>query len=168
MTLRLTLGCDPGQSGCVAALADGEPAGFIDMPTMPRKAGGHEINAAALAAKIRGVLMQHPGAHVLAVVEQVSAMPGQGVSSMFRFGQSDGVLRGVLGALGIAYIEANPVRWKNHYGLRGQEKDAARTLAIRRFPSVAGELARKKDQGRADAILMALWAESTEQAARAA
>ncbi|MEG3193572.1 hypothetical protein SNE32_15145, partial [Lysobacter sp. D1-1-M9] len=63
MTLRLTLGCDPGQTGCVALLADGEPAGFIDMPTMPRAAGGHEVNAASLAAQLRDALQAHPGAH---------------------------------------------------------------------------------------------------------
>ncbi len=168
MTLRLTLGCDPGQTGCIAALADGEPAGFIDMPTMPRNAGGHEINAAALAAQLREMLQAHAGAHVFAVLEQVGSMPGQGLASTFRFGQSDGVLRGVLGALGIGYLTVAPVRWKNHYGLKGQEKDAARSLAIRRFPSVAQQLARKKDGGRADSLLIALWGESTEKATRAA
>lgn len=168
MTLRLVLGCDPGQSGCVALLVDGEPAGFIDMPTMPRAAGGHEVNAAALAAQIRGELMKHRGAYVVAVVELVGSMPKQGLASTFRFGQSDGILRGVLGALGIGYITVAPVKWKGHYGLKGQEKDAARTLAIRRFPCVAEQLARKKDGGRADALLLALWAHSTEQHARAA
>lgn len=168
MTLRLTLGCDPGQTGCIALLADGEPAGFIDMPTMPRRAGGQEINAAALAEHLRDHLRRHPGANVFGVLEQVGSMPRQGVASTFRFGQSDGVLRGVLGALGIGYIEVSPVKWKGHYGLKGQEKDAARALAIRRFPSVAMQLAKKKDQGRGDALLIALWGESTEQAARAA
>ncbi len=168
MTLRLVLGCDPGQSGAIAVLADGEPAGFIDMPTMPRKAGGFEVNAASLAAQLRGVIQQHRGAHVMAVVEQVGSMPGQGLASTFRFGQSDGILRGVLATLGIGYITVSPVKWKGYYGLKGQEKDAARTLAIRRFPSVAGELARKKDGGRADALLIALWAHGTEQHARAA
>lgn len=168
MTLRITLGCDPGQTGCIAVLADGQPAGFIDMPTMPRKAGGHEINAAALAMQLREALRGHPGADVFAVVELVGSMPGQGLASTFRFGQSDGILRGVLGALGIGYITVAPVRWKNHYGLKGQEKDAARTLAIRRFPTAALQLARKKDGGRADALLIALWGESTEQASRAA
>jgi len=174
MTLRLVLGCDPGQSGAIAVLADGEPTGFIDMPTMPRKAGGHEVNAASLAAQLRGILQQHRGAHVMAVLELVNAMPpkvrgrSQGISSAFRFGQSDGILRGVLAALGIGYITVSPVKWKNHYGLTGQDKDAARTLAIRRFPSVADRLARKKDGGRADALLIALWAHGTEQHARAA
>lgn len=168
MTLRLTIGCDPGQSGALALLADGEPAGFIDMPTMPRKAGGFEVNGASLAAQIRCALMKHPGANILAVVEQVGSMPGQGLASTFRFGQSDGILRGVIATLGIGYITVAPVKWKNHYGLKGQEKDAARALAIRRFPAIAEELARKKDCGRADALLIALWGHSTEQHARAA
>lgn len=168
MTLRLIIGCDPGQSGCLALLADGEPAGFIDMPTMPRAAGGEEVNAAALAAQVRGLLHMHHGAHVLGVLEQVGSMPGQGLASTFRFGQADGVLRGVLGALGIGYVTVAPVRWKNHFGLKGQKKDAARALAIRRFPSIAEQLARKKDCGRADAILIALWAANTEAHARAA
>jgi crossover junction endodeoxyribonuclease RuvC len=168
VTLRLIIGCDPGQSGCLALLADGEPAGFIDMPTMPRAAGGNEVNAAALAAQLRGLMHKHTGAYLLAVVEQVSAMPGQGVTSMFRFGQSDGVLRGVLGALGVPHIEVHPTKWKNHFGLKGQPKDAARTLAIRRFPAIAEQLARKKDCGRADSLLLALWAANTEAHAKAA
>jgi crossover junction endodeoxyribonuclease RuvC len=182
MTLRLTLGVDPGQSGAIAALADGVPAGFIDMPTKDRKAGGEEIDAPKLAAAIRGIVMQHPGAYVYAVLEQVSAMPGQGGSSMFRFGQSDGVVRGVLGALGILTIEVHPATWKKRLGLvekreRGHKvtpaekreaKNLARLMAVRLYPQVAEQLARKKDIGRAEAALIARWAELTEQIARAA
>lgn len=166
--MRLIIGCDPGQTGCLALLADGEPAGFIDMPTMPRAAGGNEVNAAALAAQVRGLLHMHQGADMLGVVELVGSMPGQGLASTFRFGQSDGILRGVLGAMGIGYITVAPVKWKNHFGLKGQPKDAARSLAIRRFPGVAQQLARKKDGGRADALLLALWAANTEAHAKVA
>jgi len=168
MTHRLVLGIDPGQTGAVAALADGAIACFIDMPTMPRKAGGHEVSGAQLAAKLRGVLQAHSGAYVLAVLEQVHAMPKQGGTSGFRFGQSDGIVRGVLGALGIGWIEVPPQMWKRHLRLTGCDKDAARTLAIQRFPEHADKLARKKDVGRSDALLMAVWAEATEQVARAA
>jgi hypothetical protein len=168
VTLRLTLGCDPGQTGCIALLADGEPAGFIDMPTMPRAAGGREIVASVLASRLREALRAHPGAAVLAVCEQVSSMPKQGLASTFRFGQSDGILRGVLGALGIGFMQVPAQTWKRHFRLTGQPKDAARALAIRRFPSAADQLARKKDGGRGDALLIALWAETTEQAARLA
>jgi crossover junction endodeoxyribonuclease RuvC len=163
-TFRLTLGVDPGQSGAIAAIADGEPAGFIDMPVLTRKAGGQIVDGARLAAELRALIQRHPGAHITAAVEQVSAMPGQGVSSMFRFGQADGIVRGVLGALGIGLVEVQPVTWKKRMRLIGADKDAARTQAIQRFPSLAAPLARKKDIGRADALLIALWACLTEQA----
>lgn len=168
MTLRLTLGIDPGQTGALAALADGRPVAFVDMPTMTRKAGGQQIDAQALAARIRELLADHPGAYPFAALEQVSAMPGQGVTSMFRFGQADGAVRGVLGALGIGFIEVQPQTWKRYLRLTGADKDAARTLAIQRYPEAAEYLRRKKDVGRADALLIATWAVLTEQVARAA
>lgn len=168
MTNRLVIGIDPGQSGALALLADGEFAGFRDMPTIPRKAGGEEVSGAQLAAILRGCQTPHLGAYVVAVIEKVGAMPGQGVSSAFRFGQSDGVVRGALGACGIGFIEVAPVKWKNRFALVGQDKDAARAYVIKRFPGAAVELVRKRDGGRADALLIALWAHETEQIARAA
>lgn len=163
MTLRLTIGIDPGQTGCIAAIADGQPAGFIDMPTVPRRAGGLQVDAATLAASLRGLMHAHSGAYIQAVIEQVNAMPKQGGSSIFRFGQSDGIVRGVLGALNIGYIEVPPQVWKRYLRLTGSDKDAARTHVIQRYPHLAAQLARKKDVGRADALLIALWAELAEQ-----
>ena len=93
-------------------------------------------------------------------------MRGQGVSSTFRFGQADGVVRGVLGALGIGSIEVHPQVWKRYLRLTGMDKDAARTYVIERYPELAEQLKRKKDVGRADALLIGLWAEITEQVAR--
>lgn len=168
MTQRLILGVDPGQSGAIAALADGAPVGFIDMPTRERKAGGLMIDGTRLAAELRGLRQHHPGAYTFAVVEQVSAMKGQGVTGMFRFGQADGIARGVLEALGIPLIEVHSSTWKRYLQLTGEEKDAARLLALSRFPGLAAVLARKKDIGRADALLIALWAELTQQVGIAA
>jgi hypothetical protein len=168
MTMRLTLGVDPGQTGAIAMLADGAWTGFIDMPISTRKAGGHEINGAQLAASLRGVLQQHAGAYVMGVLEAVSAMPKQGVTSSFRFGESFGVVKGVLSALGIGYILVPAQMWKKHLRLTGCEKDAARTLVIQRFPECAENMKRKKDVGRADALLLAHYAEITEQVAKAA
>jgi crossover junction endodeoxyribonuclease RuvC len=174
MTNRLILGVDPGQTGAVFALADGLPAGFVDMPLTPRKAGGFEISGALLARHLRALLAQHPGAYCMAVLERVHAMPQQGVSGSFRFGQADGIVRGVLGALGVGFLEVQPEKWKRHFGLTKREseeqadKDRARGYALQRFPYLADELARKKDVGRADALLIALWAHATEQIARAA
>jgi crossover junction endodeoxyribonuclease RuvC len=162
MTFRVVIGCDPGQSGALALLADGQPAGFIDMPTMARAAGGNEVNAAELAASLRGVMHSHRGAYIIAIVEAVSAMPGNGASSMFRFGESFGVLKGVLGALSIPYQLVHPQTWKRKLTLIGSDKDAARTMAIRLFPQIAMDLARKKDIGRADALLVARYGELIE------
>lgn len=168
MTLRVTIGIDPGQTGALAVLADGVFAAFVDMPTVSRAAGGLQIDATTLAASLRGIFGAHPGAHVFAVLEQVGAMPKQGVTSTFRFGESFGVVLGVLGALGIPHMQVRPDRWKRYLQLTGQEKDVARTLAIQRHPAAAMHLHRKKDVGRADALLIATWAEITEQVARAA
>lgn len=173
MTLRVTIGIDPGMSGAIAIFADGAPVSVHDMPVMERRAGGQQVNAAELASLLRGILREHPGAYIVAVLEQVNAMPsipgangerrGMGSSSAFRFGESYGVVRGVIGALGIGLIHALPRTWKQRMGLTGTEKDVARTSAIERWPAMAGQLARKKDIGRADALLIAAWSELAEQ-----
>lgn len=169
MTNRLILGVDVGQTGAIAVFADGEPAHVIDMPTRARKAGGFEIDAGALAAALRGVRQMHSGASTLAVVERVSARPGQGVSTMFRFGQSDGKVRGVLETLGIPIVNVEATKWKRHHGLLGTDKDAARLHALFLWDErVAEYLKRKKDCGRADALLIGAWAVATDQVARAA
>lgn len=177
MTMRLTIGIDPGMSGAIAFIADGVPIAVHDMPVMERRAGGQQVNAAELAALLRGTFHAHAGAYIVAVLEQVNAMPsipgadGQrrqmGSSSAFRFGESYGVVRGVIGALGIGLIHAYPQTWKKRMGLSGADKDVARTAAIERWPAMSAALARKKDVGRADALLIAAWAELTEQVAAA-
>ena len=176
MTFRVTLAIDPGLSGAIAILADGEPDRLIDMPTVERNIGtGRAIDAQELPALLRGIFQQYPGADVQAFVEYVNAMPGKdeggvrtrgmGASSAFRFGEGYGVIKGVLGALGIRWQLVFPQKWKAHHGLLKQEKDAARMHAIIIAPRMAAQLARKKDGGRADALLIALWAHQTEAAA---
>jgi hypothetical protein len=157
MTLRITIGVDPGQSGAVAYLEDGDLRAVFDMPTVPRRTGGHQVEPSQLASVVRSIRGLHPGAHVVCIVEQVGAMPGQGVSSMFRFGDSYGVIRGVLGALGIPIVHAPPATWKKALQLTGADKDLARTRAIETWPARAEDFRRKKDVGRADAALIALW-----------
>lgn len=167
MTLRVTFGIDPGLSGAVATLVDGEPGPVLDMPVV-QVGDWREVDAAALAAWIRGVRAQHPGADFSACVEKVSARPGDGGTSAFRFGEGYGQIKAVLGVLGIPYSRAIPAVWKRHMGLLGTEKDAARQLALVRFPDAAHLLQRKKDNGRADALLLALWHENTQLQGRAA
>lgn len=161
MTYRLTIGVDVGLSGAIAILADGDFCDVADMPTAGRgKAGRQCVNSAQLAAYLREHVAAHPGASVLAAVEQVGAMPGQGVSSIFRFGQSYGCVLGVLAALRIPVVQVTPQVWKRAHGLIGADKDASRGIAIERYPDAP--LARKRDNGRADAILIAAWAYRTE------
>lgn len=176
MTLRLTFGVDPGLSGAIATLFDGEPGPILDMPTF-HNGTANEVDAAVVAQFVREVRSQHPGAYTSACIERVRAMPdragGQvrkmGAQSSFNFGDGFGQVKAAFRVLGVvpAFVEARS--WKLTFALIGADKDAARLLAIRRFPSVAGELKRIKDGGRADALLVALWHDRQQlQGARAA
>ncbi|WP_161795366.1 hypothetical protein [Xanthomonas sp. MUS 060] len=167
MSMRLTIGIDPGLSGALAALIDGEAGPIIDMPTA-QVGDWREIDARAVAVWIREQRAAHPAAQVSACIEKVGARPGDGGTSAFRFGDTYGGLRAVLQVLGISYTRVIPAVWKRRFGLLGQEKDAARQLALQRFPTAAAALKRKKDDGRADALLIALYHENTEQGARVA
>jgi crossover junction endodeoxyribonuclease RuvC len=160
--VKAIIGIDPGQSGAIAVLSDGRVVSLHDMPCSARLHGkGQQVDAAALASIIRAVMCDEEGhvgwADVEAILESVSAMPGQGVSSMFRFGESLGIVIGVIGTLGIPFKWVTPQKWKKSAGLLGKDKDASRTLAIQRFPEVADRLARKKDAGRSDAICIAVF-----------
>jgi hypothetical protein len=168
MTLLVTIGIDPGQTGAIAVLADGEFDRFIDMPLKQRAGGGHHVDERALSASLRGLFGVHQGAYVYGVLEVVATRPGEGAVGAFRFGESYGVVRGVLGGVGIGFITVRPQVWKGYLGLNGREKDEARGEAMKRHPGSVPFLQRKKDCGRADALLIATWAEITEQVARAA
>ena len=150
-------------SGALAALADGVFDGFIDMPTLERKAGGNEIDVAGLSRSIRELRARHEGAYFVAVLEAVGPRPGKdGAMQAFRFGESFGVIKGVIGTLGIPVVMTHPQSWKRRLSMLGTEKDYSRTLAVQTFPAASEHLQRKKDVGRADALLIAHWAELTE------
>lgn len=135
-------------------LHDGEVKQVIDMPTTARMHGkGQQVDAYTLTSELLAAASGHNQRR--AIIEAVSAMPGQGVSSTFRFGEALGVVLGVLGALQIPMSWASPVRWKKAAGLYGKDKDAARTLALQLHPEAGDMLTRKKDIGRADAICIA-------------
>jgi crossover junction endodeoxyribonuclease RuvC len=142
---RCILGIDPGISGAIAFYFPGISSRVAaeDMPT----AGG-EVNAAGLADRIRKMRPD------VAVIERVGAMPGQGVSSTFKFGASFGVACGVLAALEIPCHRVSPASWKKHFRL-SSDKEASRALALRLFPATAEHFSRKKDDGRAEAALIA-------------
>ena len=96
------------------------------------------------------------------VVEHVTAMPGQGVTSMFNFGQSFGLIKGVCAALKIPIYFVRPVKWKKHFDLIKTNKDASRTKVIQIFPHIAPQIFRKKDSNKADSILIAKYFEDTQ------
>jgi len=148
---KMIVGIDPGQTGALAFMGEGGMVESVhDMPIMARLHGkGQAVNAAELAS----IILEHKPKK--AILEAVSAMPGQGVSSTFRFGESFGVVLGVLGALQVPVKFIAPQTWKKKAGLIGKEKDAARTMAIMLHPEASDKLTRKKDCGRADAILIA-------------
>lgn len=136
------LGIDPGISGAWALLW---PDGTTAAGDLPTAAG--DVDAAGFATFIRSAL---PFA---AVVEAVHSMPKQGVASTFRFGRAHGAVLGVLAALLVPTHLVAPTSWKRHFRL-GSDKDASRALARRLWPA-CGVLERKKDHGRAEALLMA-------------
>jgi crossover junction endodeoxyribonuclease RuvC len=146
------LGIDPGASGGIAFFSMQRGLlSIFDMPTVEVKRGGknkREVSAAMLNAII--------GARDIdaAFVEKVGAMPGQGVSSMFQFGRSVGMIEGVLAALEIPTNYVTPQGWQKAVGARGG-KDASRARAAELFPAYAANFSRKKDDGRADAALIA-------------
>lgn len=141
---RCIMGIDPGASGAVAFYFPEYPQriGVVDFPLIDG-----EINCAELADLIR---LYKPEA---AIIEQVGAMPKQGVSSTFKFGVAYGMARGVVGSLLIPTIYVTPGKWKKFYGLSA-EKEKARELAIQTWPA-AVFFRRKKDHGRAEAALLA-------------
>lgn len=143
----IIVGIDPGVSGAYAFLTDElvEPVYVGDLPVVDGN-----LDASALTRVLGGVKID------ALVVERVSAMPGQGVSSMFKFGRAYGTILGVAAALGIETHLVTPAQWKKAYGLPGKDKEKARELAIRLYPKVDG-LSRKKDHGRAEALLLARW-----------
>jgi crossover junction endodeoxyribonuclease RuvC len=156
---NLFIGIDPGITGAMVLLdEDNQLSDMLDMPTMPVKGKRQQVNAAKLAQVLRGWITD---SFATAYLEQVAAMPKQGVSSMFSFGVSYGIVQGVLATLGIPVVLVTPQQWKRRAGLTGKDKDMARTLAQRLYP--LAELDRKKHIGRADAILIAKYGQEIEE-----
>lgn len=150
---KLTIGIDPGISGAIVVLEDGQPIEWLRMPST-KLASSSRVNGAELAAFLRGFL------HVHCYLERVGAMPGQGVTSMFTFGHSAGVVEGVLGGLCIPFTMVTPQTWKKHAGLpSGSEKDAARARAVQLWPSWRVLDKKGEGQAMADAALIARFGE---------
>lgn len=152
----ITVGIDPGYSGAIVAARAGKVIEIHDMPLMQGKAGKNLLNLSAISDIFAKLISSSNFQPIRVQIERVSAMPGQGVSSMFRFGEGYGAVQGIVAAHGLPITFIGPQEWKKPLGLIGADKDYARTLAIQTFPELSSQLARKKDIGRADAIWICL------------
>ena len=150
------IGIDPGLNGAIAFL-DTEKGhlSIVDMPVLEIQRNGKTKKEVSPHGLTNIFMAAGPVNH--SVLERVGAMPGQGVSSVFSFGRSVGVVEGVLSAFQITVSIVTPQAWQKAAGVRGG-KDGSRMRACELFPNYAGLFARKKDDGRADAALMAWYA----------
>jgi crossover junction endodeoxyribonuclease RuvC len=159
------VGIDPGLQGAVAVIHpefDGKaPVVVFDTPSCTvTRSGKHRHEY--LIENMRDILMReaHSDCETLAVIEAVHSMPGQGVSSCFSFGRGLGIWEGLLVGCGIPYQKIAPQTWKKQMmaDMARDNKDSSRLAAMRLFPAMSEQLARKKDDGRAEAILLAEYA----------
>ncbi len=160
----LIIGIDPGISGAICFFENGEVKEILDMPNMAEgKKNKRQINGPQIYNEISKRIINISKKEVVVVIEQVAAMPGQGVTSMFNFGQSFGVLKGICSAMQLSMHFVRPAKWKKYFNLIKTEKDASRTKVIEIFPYISSQLSRKKDSNKADAILIASFYNNTYQ-----
>ena len=152
----LIIGIYPGISGSICFFQDGKINDVVEMPTMIEgKKNKKQVNGSQIFNEIFFRTKKIDKKDIKVVIEQVSAMPGQGVTSMFNFGQSFGILKGICSAMQLPMYFVRPAKWKKYFNLINSEKDASRTRAIEIFPYFSSQLSRKKDSNKADAILIA-------------
>ena len=160
----LIIGIDPGVSGSICFFQDGKIIDVVEMPTMTEgKKNKKQVNGSQIFNEISKKIKKLDKKEIKVVIEQVSAMPGQGVTSMFNFGQSFGILKGICSAMQLSMYFIRPTKWKKHFNLINSAKDASRTKAIEIFPYFSSNLSRKKDSNKADAILIASFFYETQQ-----
>ena len=147
-------GIDPGIAGAIAILDGNEIIDVMDLPTMSEgKKNKKQLNSAHLSQYISSNVKDIN--KTVVVVEQVNAMPGQGVTSMFNFGQTFGSIKGISATLKLPIYFVRPSKWKKHFELINSSKDASRTKVIEMYPSFAEKLSKKKDVNKSEAILIA-------------
>ena len=148
------IGIDPGLSGAVAILENNSVLNIFDIPVMSEgKKNKRQLNSALLVSLLKDNIVDNE--EVVVVVEQVNAMPGQGVTSMFNFGQTFGAIKGICAALDLPIFFIRPSKWKKHFELINASKDSSRTKVIEMYPKLTNQLAKKKDVNKSDAILIA-------------
>ena len=152
----LIIGIDPGISGSICFFQDGVISDVMEMPIMIEgKKNKKQVNGSQIFNEISEKIKNMDKKNIKVVIEHVTAMPGQGVTSMFNFGQSFGILKGICSAMQLPVYFVRPTKWKKYFNLINSEKDASRTRAIEIFPYYSSNLSRKKDSNKADAILIA-------------
>ena len=152
----LIIAIDPGISGSLCFFEEGKIIDIVEMPNMAvGKKNKRQVNGAQIYNEISLRIKNFQKEDIKVVIEQVSAMPGQGVTSMFNFGQSFGVLKGICSAMQLPMYFVRPAKWKKYFNLINTKKDASRTKAIEIFPYISAQLSKKKDSNKADAILLA-------------
>ena len=157
----IIFGIDPGVSGAISVLENKKVIEVFDMPTMiDGKKNKRQVNGSQVANIIKERLNSEK--ETIVVVEHVNAMPGQGVTSMFNFGQSFGVIKGVCSALSLPIYFVRPMKWKKYFNLIKTHKDASRTKVIEVYPEISSKISRKKDSNKADAILIARYFDDTQ------
>ena len=157
----LIIGIDPGISGSICFFEDGRVVDIVEMPNMAEgKKNKKQVNGSQVTNIIKERLNEDK--EIIVVVEHVNAMPGQGVTSMFNFGQSFGVIKGICSALTLPIYFVRPAKWKKHFNLIKTNKDASRTKVIQVYPEISSKLSRKKDSNKADAILIARYFNDTQ------
>ena len=166
----IIFGIDPGVSGAICALKYKKIIEVYEMPTMiDGKKNKRQVNGAEVTNILKKVINTNlditdskDEEEIKVVVEHVTAMPGQGVTSMFNFGQSFGVIKGICAALKLPIYFVRPAKWKKHFNLIKTNKDASRTKVIEVYPEISSKLSRKKDSNKADAILIARYFNDTQ------
>ena len=152
----IIIGIDPGISGSICFFKEGKILDVIEMPIMTEgKKNKKQVNGSQIYNEISKRIRNNENQDIRVIIENVSAMPGQGVSSMFNFGQSFGILKGICSAMQLPMFFVRPAKWKKYFNLINSEKDASRTRAIEIFPYFSSQLSKKKDSNKADAILIA-------------
>ena len=151
----LIIGIDPGISGSICFFEDGKIIDVVEMPTMIEgKKNKRQVNGSQIYNEISKRIHKLENHEIRVIIEQVSAMPGQGVTSMFNFGQSFGILKGICSSMQLPMYFVRPAKWKKYFNLINSQKDASRTKAIEIFPYFSRQLSKKKDSNKADAILI--------------
>tara|TARA_S200000501_G_scaffold270836_1_gene254589 strand:- start:175 stop:600 length:426 start_codon:yes stop_codon:yes gene_type:complete len=137
------IGIDPGLSGAIAVMKNNKVLNIFEIPVMSEgKKNKRQLNSAQLVRLLKDNIKDEE--EVSVIVEQVNAMPGQGVTSMFNFGQTFGAIKGICAALSLPIFFVRPSKWKKHFELINSSKDSSRTKAIEMYPLLSSELSKKK------------------------